>query len=229
MADGRWSVQIPRRAFIGIIGRGGDTSVRQALASQVPRPEDVMKGAPEESSSGEGVGYHATKKSCKASSDDGQAAWSQASDREAVAVSAFEGLVAATVTRTSAQLDQTCEVSSQSQRQPKTAGPGGTSAGTTTRSRMIPSVKSPLQAPCPERSVPFVGSATQPSSCGHGGSNWRHCGPSAPPVAGSGQQPCAPAGWPEEVESKLIRGIGFIAHVDPGGCVPSSTKVPPTT
>ena len=33
-------------------------------------------------------------------------------------------------------------------------------------------------------------------------------------------------GCPDELESKSMRGIGFICHTDPGGEVPSDTKVP---
>ena len=41
----------------------------------------------------------------------------------------------------------------------------------------------------------------------HGGSNWRH----AAPVWW--EHPVKPAGCPDEVESKSMRGIGFICHV----------------
>ena len=51
---------------------------------------------------------------------------------------------------TSAQLCQTCVVSSQSYRQPRTYSPGCRSAGMTTQSTICQPVQSPLQPPCCE-------------------------------------------------------------------------------
>jgi hypothetical protein len=64
----------------------------------------------------------------------------------------------------------------------------------------------------------------QPLSHGHGGSNWRQAGPVGSPL--TMLQPVNPVGWPELVESKSMRGIGFMAQVLPGGVVPASTHVP---
>jgi len=92
---------------------------------------------------------------------------------------------------------------------------------------MAAAVRSPEQSPCTSTllwlwgpGVPCQGWPSYNCSA-HGGSNCRQ----AMPTAGI-LQPVHPAGWPEDVESKSIRGIGFCAQVEPAGEVPCETKVP---
>merc|ERR1712087_202829 len=97
--------------------------------------------------------------------------------------------------------DQTCAVSSQSQRQPRTYSPGVMSAGIFNVSMTITVV-----GQLPEHSLGSVPIRAL-GLVGAGMGVW--------PEHGAGKNPApAPA------------GIGFMAHVLPSGNVPSDTKVP---
>jgi hypothetical protein len=69
-------------------------------------------------------------------------------------------------------------------------------------------VASPEHLPCTSLGLVRVPlTCFQPVSPVHGGAKAMHLAPMAGSV-----QPLHPAGWPDELESKWMRGIGLSAH-----------------